>query len=91
MPHFPFEVRIMNVHNLYVADALCYRNVGEKVQEILVGLFEMGHSSISALAVLKHDLQMEHGGNFFRCVCKQGAITNEECCALMEDIVTPGY
>ncbi|XP_056134700.1 uncharacterized protein LOC130111505 [Lampris incognitus] len=76
MPDFPFEVRIVNRHNhnLYVADALRHRDVGEKAKEILTGLFEIGHSPTSALAVLKHDLQMEYGERFLY------ASANREIC-----------
>ncbi|KAJ8273945.1 hypothetical protein GJAV_G00107270 [Gymnothorax javanicus] len=61
MPDLPLEVRISNSHNhnLYVADALRYRDVGKKAIEVLTGLFELGHTPTTALAVLKHDLQME--------------------------------
>ncbi|CAK6973332.1 uncharacterized protein LOC117497224 [Scomber scombrus] len=51
-PHmFPFEVRIANRHNhhLFVADAIRYRDVGEKAKEALMGLFEIGHTPTSAL------------------------------------------
>ena len=49
---FPFEVRIANRHNhhLFVADAIRYRDVGEKAKEVLMGLFEIGHSPTSASA-----------------------------------------
>lgn len=62
MPDLPLEVRVCNSnnHNLHVTDALRYRDVGEKAIEALTGLFELGHTPTSALAVLKHDLQMEH-------------------------------
>ena len=63
---FPFEVRIANRHNhhLFVADAIRYRDVGEKAKEVLMGLFEIGHTPTSAQAVLKHDLQVEYGQQF---------------------------
>ncbi|KAK1887062.1 Transposase, partial [Dissostichus eleginoides] len=51
-------------HNLFVADAIRHRDVGEKANNILTGLFEIGHTPTSALAVLKHDLQMEYGQRY---------------------------
>ena len=56
---FPFEVWRANRHNhLFVADAICYWDVGEKAKEVLMSLFEIGHTPTSALVVLKHDLQV---------------------------------
>ena len=62
MPDLPFKVILINRHNhnLFVADAIRHRDVGEKAINILTGLFEIGHTPTSALAVLKHDLQMEY-------------------------------
>ncbi|KAI4810224.1 hypothetical protein KUCAC02_019065 [Chaenocephalus aceratus] len=51
-------------HNLFVAHAIRHRDVGEKANSILTGLFEIGHTPTSALAVLKHDLQMEYGQRY---------------------------
>nr|XP_023677113.1 uncharacterized protein LOC111848936 isoform X2 [Paramormyrops kingsleyae] len=66
MPDFPFEVKIQNKHNhnLFVAEALRHRDVGEKAIESLTKLFEIGHSPSSALSALKNDLQMEYGDRF---------------------------
>lgn len=62
LPDYPLEVRIQNHHNhnLHVAEALRYRDVGEKAVETLTGLFELGHTPSSALAVLQQDLRMEY-------------------------------
>ncbi|KAK1894769.1 Transposase [Dissostichus eleginoides] len=66
MPDLPFKVILINRHNhnLFVADAIRHRDVGEKANNILTGLFEIGHTPTSALAVLKHDLQMEYGQRY---------------------------
>lgn len=66
LPDFPFEVKIQNKHNhnLFVAEALRHRDVGEKAIESLTKLFEIGHSPSSALSALKNDLQMEYGDRF---------------------------
>lgn len=66
MPDLPFKVILINRHNhnLFVADAIRHRDVGEKANGILTGLFEIGHTPTSALAVLKHDLQMEYGQRY---------------------------
>ncbi|KAI4829083.1 hypothetical protein KUCAC02_023145, partial [Chaenocephalus aceratus] len=60
------EVILINRHNhnRFVADAIRHQDVGEKVNSLLTGLFEIGHTPTSALAVLKHDLQMEYGQRY---------------------------
>ncbi|XP_048885105.1 uncharacterized protein si:dkey-75a21.2 isoform X1 [Brienomyrus brachyistius] len=76
LPDFPFEVKIQNKHNhnLFVAEALRHRDVGEKAIESLTKLFEIGHSPSSALSALKNDLQMEYGDRYTY------ASTNREIC-----------
>ena len=66
MPDIPFKVILINRHNhnLFVADTIRHRDVGEKAINILTGLFEIGHTPTSAVAVLKHDLQMEYGQRY---------------------------
>ncbi|KAK6308846.1 hypothetical protein J4Q44_G00203090 [Coregonus suidteri] len=66
LPMYPAMVRVSNVHNhnLFVADALKHWDVGAKATETLSRLFEIGHSPLLALDVLKSDLQMEHGENY---------------------------
>ncbi|KAK0149276.1 hypothetical protein N1851_010189 [Merluccius polli] len=64
MPTFPTIVTICSDHNhnIYVADALRHRKVGDKTKG--TKLFEAGHSPNSALDVLKYDLQVEHGDDY---------------------------
>ncbi|KAK1876115.1 1-phosphatidylinositol 45-bisphosphate phosphodiesterase gamma plc-3, partial [Dissostichus eleginoides] len=55
------EVILINRHN---HNLFVHRDVGEKANNILTGLFGIGHTPTSALAVLKHDLQMEYGQRY---------------------------
>ena len=76
MPSLPMEVRISNCHNhhLHVAEALRYRDVGEKAKEILTGLFAIGHGPTAALAMLQQDLQLEDAEHYY-----QNAANREVC------------
>ena len=65
-------------HNIKVAEALSYRDVGDKAREKLIKLFEAGHSPSSALDLLKRDLQEEHGDNYLV------AAANRELCPTLE-------
>ncbi|KAJ8367180.1 hypothetical protein AAFF_G00324590 [Aldrovandia affinis] len=76
LPQYPTIICLHNIHshNLFVADALRHRDVGDKAIETLTRLFEIGHSPTSALAVLKDDLQAEYGKKYIyasadRAIC----------------------
>lgn len=51
-------------HNVNIAEALRYRDVGDNARVRLTKLFEDGHSPTSALDTLRLDLQEEYGDDY---------------------------
>ncbi|KAK0131669.1 hypothetical protein N1851_014550 [Merluccius polli] len=67
-------------HNIYVADAVRHRDVGDKTKGKLTKLFEAGHSPSSALDVLKYDLQVEHGDDYVFATADRALCPTLEYC-----------
>ena len=66
VPDFPVIVNLVGEHNhnLFVAEALKHRDVGEDVRKKMEKLFEAGHSPSSAWDIHKYDLRMEYGDDY---------------------------
>nr|XP_054755233.1 uncharacterized protein LOC129261196 [Lytechinus pictus] len=66
MPDHPMVVKFKSTHNhpLRTADALKHRDVSEDVKEKFLDLFSKGYTPSKALALHKHDLQLQHNDNY---------------------------
>ena len=84
-PHIPaystiVEIKHIHNHNIHVAAAVRCRDVGPAAVEKLTKLFESGHSPSSALDVLKYDLQVEYGDDYFYKSADRSICPNVQFC-----------
>jgi len=68
MPDFPMSVTFDFRHNhpIVAGDVLKHRDVGPVAGDRLTQLLQNNHSPMSALEVLKYDMQSEHPDDYVR-------------------------
>ena len=83
MHKFPTEITLLLHHNhsIICADALRFRAVSKETEQVLIDLFHRKYGPTAALEMLKYQLQVEHGSEYYKVAADRAKCPDIQYCS----------